>query len=102
MVMFAAPLGGHLGLAAGLVAVAGFGVLAWAGIVWGVARGDEWWGPTAMVSGVNLGVFVLTTVWALRTEGPGGAVLGMVATLALAFALIQAVSLVRGWPGRLG
>ena len=77
-VMFAAPLGDHLGLAAWLVALVGFGILAWSGIVWGMARGDQWWGPTATVAGINLLFFVLLVgvggshQWARRRRaGPG-------------------------------
>ncbi|MCJ7726181.1 MAG: hypothetical protein MUP76_07325, partial [Acidimicrobiia bacterium] len=102
-VMFAAPLGDHLGLAAWFVALAGFGVLAWSGIVWGMARGDQWWGPTATVAGINLLCFVLLTAWAASTSaGGGGAVVGLAAAQVLAFAVVQAVSVVRGWPARLG
>jgi len=101
-VMFAAPLAGHLGLPAWLVALAGFGVIAWAGIVWGMARGDEWWGPTAMVAGSNLLVFVLLIVWAFGTSGPAGAVLGLIAAQVLAFAAVQTASVIKGWPDRVG
>ena len=100
--MFAAPLGSHLGLAAWLWCIAAFGVIAWAGIVWGMARGDEWWGPTATVAGVNLAAFLFLTTWAISTTGPGGAVLGLTAVLALGFAAIQAATLVRGWSDRVG
>ena len=100
IVVFAAPLGDHVGLPAWLVALGGFGVLAWAGILWGMARGDEWWGPTAMVAGVNLFIFVLLVVWAFGTNGPAGAVLGLAAAQVLAFAALQAASIIKGWPNR--
>lgn len=101
-VMFAAPLGDHLGLAAWLVALLGFGILAWSGIVWGMARGDQWWGPTATVAGINLLFFVLLIMWAAATGGPGGAVLGLAAAQVLGFAAVQAVAVIKGWPVRVG
>jgi hypothetical protein len=98
--MFAAPLGDHFGIPAWLLALAGFGVLAWAFLVWGFARSDEWWGPTALVGGANLLAAVLLTAWAVATSGPGGAVLGLVAAQVLGFALLQGVMLVLGWDRR--
>ena len=101
-VLFAVPLGDHLGPPAWLVALAGFGILAWAGIVWGIARGDLWWGPTATVAGINLLVFVLLTAWAAATSGSGGAVLGLAAAQVLGLAAVQAVAVIRGWQVRVG
>jgi hypothetical protein len=99
-VVFAAPLGDHLGLAPWLVAPAGFGVVAWAGMVWGFARADLWWGPSATVGGVNLAAAVLVGAWAIATGGPGGALLGLIALQVLAFAGVQGVAVVAGWPRR--
>ena len=101
-VVFAAPLGSHLGLPAWLTALLGFGVIAWAGLVWGFARSDEWWGPTAMVSGVNLGAAAMLAAWAMSTGGPGGAVLGLGAAQVLAFAVLQGIALALGWRDRVG
>jgi hypothetical protein len=99
-VSFAAPLGDHLGIPAWLAAITGFGILTWAVLVWGFARSDEWWGPSALVAGANLVAFTGLAMWAAATSGPGGAVLGLAAAQVLALGLLQVVTLVLGWDRR--
>ncbi|MCB2223749.1 MAG: hypothetical protein KQH83_06190 [Actinobacteria bacterium] len=101
-VAFAGPLASHLAVPVWLLALSGFGVIAWAGIVWGMARADGWWGPTALVAGINLAAAVALAVWASATSGPGGAVLGLAAVQVLGFAAVQGAAALRGWADRVG
>ena len=102
MVVFGAPLSAHLGLASWFTVMLGFGVIFWAGIVWGMARAGGWWGPTAAVAAVNLPAAVVLAIWAAGTDGAAGAVLGLAAAQVLGFGAVQAVAVVTGWSERVG
>ena len=99
-VVFAAPLAAHLGLSAWLVALLGFGVVFWAGIVWGMARAASWWGPAVTLAGVNLLGAVVLAAWAVSTAGPGGAVLGLGAAQVFGFSVVQGAAAALGWRER--
>lgn len=75
-------------------------VVVWAGIVWGMARADSWWGPAITLAAVNLVGACVLAVWAVSTAGPGGAVRGLVAAQVFCFSVAQGAAAALGWRDR--
>lgn len=88
-VLFASPLAGHLDVPAWLMIVGGLVTLTWSVALARSAEAEMWKAAVAVAGLVNIVAAAGLAGWAIVSEGPGGAVLGLAALQVAAFAVIQ-------------